>query len=39
MSQILADKKRLRELFMKKERTEAVQYAHDKAPRNIDEMK
>ena len=36
---IVAEQKRLREPFMKKERTEAVQYADDKAPRNNDEMK
>ena len=35
----MADKKRLLKLFMKKERTEAVQYVDDKAPRNNDEMK
>ena len=37
---IVADKKRLLKLFfMKKERTEAVQYVDDKAPTNSDEMK
>ena len=36
---IVADKKRLLKPFMKKERTEAVQYVDDKAPRNNDEMK
>ena len=35
----MAEEKRLGELFMTKERSEAVQYADDKAPRNNDEMK
>ena len=36
---ITSDKNRLLNFFMKKERTEAVQYVDDKAPTNSDEMK